>query len=1417
MEIARLNNYNNSPEEAFEALSVQLFQRWLYRSDPNDVTYFSVVNGAGGDGGVEAYGVLKNGAITGVQAKYFTNSLTSKHIGQIEKSVRTAKEVRGNLKHYIVCLPRKKFSDKKGKDGKITQVSEEKKVLNLAAKINHDLPDVELEFWFEDKIQLELAEPGNDGIKKFWFDKEEISLNTLRTRFALAKTGWLNERYVPDLHHAGKITGFIDQMLFTDSYIEKEISSISEIKREVEEAFLLIDQYITQNLSFPDVNQQLTIIRTHLIEHLTVFDRLIGDLQQAVYRPKINIPADFDIWALIMKIEGLPKINLLRNITPRLLQSLKKVHRIYLVQYWEHLNKEFHPHNYSILGPVGTGKTHALANATEMKLEEGQAALIIRAKDTPNENWGNILRQTLDCCNDWSDVEILSGLEALAIRASVKAASGQKKGEKMRNKICRVLICIDGVDEADDWQAWRLRILECETWLVKFPLIRFIVSARSYPPMNMNPCDLPNNDLTQLREDLPESGDTLLYDLVPEYFEAYNIVYEKKYWIQGAFENALTLRLFCETHEGENVSAMSQDPMNFTLKSLLDIKINRLEDEFHAKHPRKFSRNDDIVRNTLFLLTDQFTDHPKLERDFLRNQLFDGLNQVLDKPTIGTLLDILTDHGFLLFQQVQSADGISPGKKTYSIGIQSYSEYLHAIKYASHIAQHKLLAMPTIFQEAQLEYTRTLTAIILFNDFNLLIGENGLWSNDLDTIKILRLQFQVFSQSPDNKIKAYLDIIRSKFRASNYIERDLTINEFILPNLYREELNLGMAIVHNTLIGFQDTYQRDLFWSAPDYHDFIDNSALSLYLEDVQLFPFDNYNGKPLVLVWSLSSPHKSYREKCRAEITDWAYTNIEGFIAILNLTFNCGDPQIQEDLCTIMLGLSAKFTKPDESQRLLADWILEHIFSDEQILILTNSVVRYGSSSYMERIYSFEHCTDDEIIRCRPPYKTGKYYLEVDLSVNELDTSHDGRFPIQDDLEWNVIDDAFKGFLHYEEGGLDITGREFMKPYIEQYGVNLNQHQFAVAAAIKYIKELGWNRTHGPANDGNSEWATFEEKYTWLAVHTIQGFLADRLHYGQFKSEGMLLDYGKILHIANPVEFNVGTLFHYYHIGADNWLIPEDIAEPLPANPKATQEDIQAWTTRPFIPDFKKWIELRKLQLNGVYHSADDWIALYSNTALPDPNGVGRARLTLNCVLIPESDLLEFNNFLKDPENRFDSNHDMRPDDMSASISHGVNHSLVDVIWMNRYDEEEPEKWITNQHNTGYQVKSTITEIHESKSGKQPKIYQVPSLLLRKGLKIQTTDTRGFFDEQEQLRFLMYKHWESDEAEQKITLVDRSSFEEFLKQNHLVPVWIAENYRSTISESRNKGSDNHWQNCTKWIVFNETFDHFQVHNDYHC
>ena len=198
MNFTKINTYNDSYERAFEALCNQLFERWVRRNQTSQLKYFSTIRGDGGDGGVEAYAVLKNGEVLGVQSKWFPFNIENSQVGQIRKSINTAIKVRPNLKQYIICLP-KDLSSLTARN-KNKENTEKARLNKLKDEINKKYTALELIFWDEHQLRIQLQKSGNEGIHRFWFEKAEISMESLKRKFELEKTGWLNDRYVPKIY-----------------------------------------------------------------------------------------------------------------------------------------------------------------------------------------------------------------------------------------------------------------------------------------------------------------------------------------------------------------------------------------------------------------------------------------------------------------------------------------------------------------------------------------------------------------------------------------------------------------------------------------------------------------------------------------------------------------------------------------------------------------------------------------------------------------------------------------------------------------------------------------------------------------------------------------------------------------------------------------------------------------------------------------------------------------------------------------------------------------------------------------------------------------------------------------------------------------------------------------------------------------
>lgn len=93
MDWTKFNNHGESPNHAFEVMCNILFKCWLKKEYKDNISHFAFVNGSGGDGGVEAYGLLKSGDIIGVQSKWFPQKMeTSVYKGYKQDKI----EMRGD-------------------------------------------------------------------------------------------------------------------------------------------------------------------------------------------------------------------------------------------------------------------------------------------------------------------------------------------------------------------------------------------------------------------------------------------------------------------------------------------------------------------------------------------------------------------------------------------------------------------------------------------------------------------------------------------------------------------------------------------------------------------------------------------------------------------------------------------------------------------------------------------------------------------------------------------------------------------------------------------------------------------------------------------------------------------------------------------------------------------------------------------------------------------------------------------------------------------------------------------------------------------------------------------------------------------------------------------------------------------------
>lgn len=289
------------------------------------------------------------------------------------------------------------------------------------------------------------------------------------------------------------------------------------------------------------------------------------------------------------------------------------------------------------------------------------------------------------------------------------------------------------------------------------------------------------------------------------------------------------------------------------------------------------------------------------------------------------------------------------------------------------------------------------------------------------------------------------------------------------------------------------------------------------------------------------------------------------------------------------------------------------------------------------------------------------------------------------------------------------------------------------MAAAIAYMKTLGFNRTTGngstqATHGSKSEIFTLEEKYTWLAVHYIQGYLADHL---PLKHEhGFINDYSEIVAIQNPAEFlpssNANTKELIVH---NNWVIKEKLAPEIEN-----------------VPDFED--EIRKNILNGPALNSERWIrftendfidsagkekliALFNYTSVHDSKEYISSSIDLRACIIEKGQVPIIKDLILNQPKR--SSFGENPDRMHASPKTDTYSNPSDVVWMNWIDETEASETYYPNRKDEKEMYFTVASVTNNTINGETEI-KIPSKMIRNLLEITEMDGLVFLDKHDRI-----------------------------------------------------------------------------------
>lgn len=709
MEWTKFNTHGESSNHAFEVMCNILFETWCKKEYKEELKYFSFVNGSGGDGGIESYGILNSGDVIGVQAKWFPDKMESAQFAQIKNSFNTAVKVRSEIKRYIVCIPRDLTSKKITSGGKIAKNTEENKWLELVGQLKATNPSASVELWDETTIQGKLMQPEARGCYKYWFENTAVFEEEIIDSYNKAVNGWARTKYIPDIY----ATGYIHEKLeeFTGNYavVEKRYREILRVEDNLKKLKKAYEDIL--ELKFPEKEkalvEKISLDIKKLSEWISQFEsiKLVAKVGSDIREDFLRKRIDLNCTEIELKENSMyfqhyfhfaPAIEVLKSIEIDFFMCGQRL-------------KDTIDNCMVFLGDQGTGKTAGILAETSVMLQQRtHLPILVHAKDfSVGDTWLSILLKTLGMSSKWDERELFRALENAALLR--KRREENNKGITIQPKC---LICVDGIDEATSWDFWQERINEVKVYEKDFSGIKFVFLSRPYVFKRYK--ELKYRDAFFY---IPSHGDVSVAQIFDQYIEYYNVNLDGNIWIKNMLKTPMALKLFCDRYRNTKIGLLSKNSMVIT--NLFKEKINSIEDIYRKSGKETDSQS--MVRTVLVCVATMLADKKEILYEDIYNQC-----KELVKPHLEEILKFVEEEGFIS-SRLKQQDEFSECETVYSWGMQPAFDYLMARKIFDAVKESK---------EVEIHYTNgiyQMLSLVLLEEGNL-ISEYPNIKLDKDTI-----------------------------------------------------------------------------------------------------------------------------------------------------------------------------------------------------------------------------------------------------------------------------------------------------------------------------------------------------------------------------------------------------------------------------------------------------------------------------------------------------------------------------------------------------------------------------------------------------------------------------------------------------------------------------------------------------------
>lgn len=512
----------------FEELCVSLFREEM--GNPQSMIR---IDGAGGDGGVEAYFEDASKNTVGLQAKFFVQ-LRDRQWKQIAESIQQARKNHPTLKVYYVAVPLD------------LNPHTAKKWKSLQDAARRKRPSLQLIWWGASELTGMLTTSRHAGRAAYWFGCPQFDENWLAAR---NQEAWdaLDTRYTPKRHVRVKVQDVLSAL----AREPRNIARFYEQARAVWKAMRKVTEYPPPKEFSGALDASFDVMAKAAEDDLPK----LGDGESLPLMEAARLASERMLIAVAKFSEAVRLAIESEKQTPRPAQPPdgsyqasprerlgfrqheidKAMEAIYDFQQFitDHIAAD--RRRLLVTGEAGTGKSHLLAHLVKECSARGQTALFLLGEffTTSAEPWGQLVAR-LGWKGDADDL-----LAALNHAGEIRGLPA--------------LLVIDAINESPDRAVWFSHLAAFSNRIEAWPWVRLIVSCRSdFGPICLPAAIARHQDLAWAFSKHHGFGDTT-FEATARYFAAYGVRARDLPPLLPEFQNPLFLKTFCEAFENSSV------------------------------------------------------------------------------------------------------------------------------------------------------------------------------------------------------------------------------------------------------------------------------------------------------------------------------------------------------------------------------------------------------------------------------------------------------------------------------------------------------------------------------------------------------------------------------------------------------------------------------------------------------------------------------------------------------------------------------------------------------------------------------------------------------------------------------------------------------------------------------------------------